>query len=120
MKNSTLTLLALAAFVFTTTTALSHAEAKTKKKKPVAAAAGPQMSGAGKGKKLSSSSDTPVSRDVVFDGSTVSGRYHSAGEAVTTVESEKKMNDLIGFRRDFKDRLTVQRAELKNGNGSVR
>ena len=119
MKNSTLTLLALAAFVFTTMTAVSHAEAKTKKKKPVAAAAGPQMSNAGKGKKLSSSSE-PVSRDVVFDGSTVSGRYHSAGEAVTTVESEKKMNDLIGFRRDFKDRLTVQRAELKNGNGSVR
>jgi hypothetical protein len=54
-----------------------------------------------------------MSRDVVFDGSTVNGRYHSAGEAVATVENEKKLNDLIGARKDFKDRLAVENARLK-------
>lgn len=46
-----------------------------------------------------------VSRDVVFDGSTIGGRYLSAGEATATVEQEKKMNELIGSRANFNDRL---------------
>lgn len=54
-----------------------------------------------------------VGREFVFDGSTVSGRYHSAGEAVAKVEQEKKMNDLVGMRRDFKDRLAAERDRLK-------
>lgn len=60
-------------------------------------------------------SSKPLQREVVFDGSTVSGQYHSAGEGVTKVEQEKKMNDLIGMRRDFKDRLVSERQRLKSG-----
>ena len=72
-----------------------------------------QTVGTGKKAKSTFGASENLSRDVVFDGSTVNGRYHSAGEAVATVETEKKMNDLIGFRRDFKDRLVVERARLK-------
>jgi hypothetical protein len=95
-----------------------HAEAK-KKKSPAKAKTKMQHvsmvgSSAGTGKKVSSSSHGgPVSTDVVFDGSMINGRYHTAGEAVATVETEKKMNELVGFRRDFKDRLVVERARLK-------
>ena len=60
-----------------------------------------------------------MSRDVVFDGSTVNGRYHSAGEAVASVETEKKLNDLIGARKDFKDRLAVENARLKKDQENV-
>jgi hypothetical protein len=56
-----------------------------------------------------------LSRDVVFDGSTVNGRYLSAGEAISTVEQEKKMNDLIGVRANFNDRLKADRARLGGG-----
>jgi hypothetical protein len=70
-----------------------------------------------KSKSISKAKNPPsakkMSRDVVFDGSTVNGRYHSAGEAVATVENEKKLNDLIGARKDFKDRLAVENARLK-------
>ncbi len=100
MKNAALLLTVLIAF------GVHNAEAaKEKKKKAVA------VKGAGHGKKLSAGSS--LSRDVVFDGSMINGRYHTAGEAVTTVETEKKMNELVGFRRDFKDRLAVERARLK-------
>jgi hypothetical protein len=61
------------------------------------------------------SDSSKLSRDVVFDGSFVNGRYHSAGEAVAKVETEKEMVDLIGLRRDFKDRLSSERTRLKSG-----
>lgn len=61
------------------------------------------------------SSSKKLSRDVVFDGSVVNGKYLSAGEAVSTVESEKTLNDLIGMRGDFKDRLTAEKQRLKSG-----
>lgn len=57
-----------------------------------------------------------LSREVIFDGSMVNGRYHMAGEAVATVEDEKPLNDLIGLRRDFKDRLADEYSRLKNAN----
>lgn len=56
-----------------------------------------------------------LKREIVFDGSTVGGQYHSAGEAVARVEQEKKMNDLIGMRHDFKDRMAAERERLKRG-----
>ena len=52
------------------------------------------------------------SRDVVFDGSTVTGKYLSAGEATSVVEQEKKLGDLAGVRANFNDRLRVERAQL--------
>lgn len=57
--------------------------------------------------------DKKLGREFVFDGSTVNGRYHSAGEAVAKVEQEKKLNNLVGLRRDFKDRLAAERDRLK-------
>jgi len=65
------------------------------------------------GKSAGGNGGKQVGREFVFDGSTVSGRYHSAGEAVAKVEQEKKMNDLVGMRRDFKDRLAAERDRLK-------
>lgn len=56
-----------------------------------------------------------LSRDVVFDGSVVNGKYLAAGEAVSTVESEKSLGNLIGLRADFKDRLAAERQRLKRG-----
>ena len=58
-------------------------------------------------------------REVVFTGSTVNGKYHSAGEAVTKVEQEKQLNDLIGMRRDYKDRLAAERDRLKRKEDAV-
>ena len=43
--------------------------------------------------------------DVVFEGSTVHGRYNYADEAIATVENEKMLNRLLGVRTDFKDRM---------------
>jgi hypothetical protein len=54
-----------------------------------------------------------VSRDLVFDGSPVNGRYHSAGEATAVVEEEKNLNQLIGARRDFRDRLAAESLRLE-------
>ena len=66
------------------------------------------------GKPSASRPADALSRDVVFDGSTVNGRYLSAGEAISTVEQEKKMNDLIGARANFVDRLKADRTRLGN------
>ena len=60
-----------------------------------------------------SKSKGKLSREVVFDGSVVNGKYLASGEAVSTVENEKKLNNLIGMRADFKDRLEDQRAQLR-------
>lgn len=65
------------------------------------------------GKTGPSKSKGKLSRDVVFDGSVVNGKYLASGEAVSTVENEKKLNNLIGMRADFKDRLEDQRAQLR-------
>lgn len=54
-----------------------------------------------------------LSREVVFDGSVVNGKYLSSGEAISTVETEKTLNNLIGLRADFKDRLLAERNRLK-------
>ena len=56
-----------------------------------------------------------LSRDIVFDGSTVNGQYHSAGEAVAKVEQEKKLNELAGVRKDFRDRLLAEKERLQRG-----
>ena len=42
----------------------------------------------------------------------IDGKYLAGGEMVTKVEQEKKLNQLIGLRRDFRDRLRVERENL--------
>ena len=49
--------------------------------------------------------DANMGTDFQFDNSMVNGRYQSADEALAVVEDEKNLNDLIGPRTQFKDRL---------------
>ena len=46
-----------------------------------------------------------LTQEAVFDGSTVRGKYQIAGGAVAAVENEKSLDDIIGGRKNFKDRL---------------
>lgn len=53
-----------------------------------------------------------LSTEVDFNDRLVGGKYQYASEAITTVENDKILDDLIGVRKHFNDR--VQRAgELK-------
>ena len=54
-----------------------------------------------------------LSRDISFRGSQVDGKYLSAGESVAEVESEKNMGALMGIRKNFRDKLAVERDRLK-------
>jgi hypothetical protein len=59
---------------------------------------------AGKSKKPAES----LSTNVEFNPMTVHGRYQYAAEATAKVENEKVLFDLLGPRKDFKDRLNKQ------------
>lgn len=50
-----------------------------------------------------------LSTSVDFNDRTVGGKYLYSTEAITTVENDKSLEDLIGVRKNFKDRL--ERAE---------
>ena len=43
--------------------------------------------------------------DFTFTASDVGGKYQTPGEAISTVENEKALMDLIEPRQEFKDRL---------------
>ena len=45
--------------------------------------------------------------DVKFDDSVLHGQYQTPDEALARVENEKGLNDLLGVRKHFKDRLTT-------------
>jgi hypothetical protein len=59
-----------------------------------------------------------LSRNLSFTGSSVDGKYHSAGESVAQVESEKSLNMLMGIRKNFRDRLADEQARLAAGEGT--
>lgn len=40
-----------------------------------------------------------------FDGSSLHGKFQSAPSTVATVENDKYLEDLLGARRNFKDRV---------------
>ena len=61
-----------------------------------------------KSQKPSPARQSSTKTEFHFDGSTIHGRYQSGEEALARVENEKIMNDLLGIRKDFKDRLKVQ------------
>lgn len=46
-----------------------------------------------------------LSRDIRFGDSSVYGKYQYAGEGTAEVENEKTLDDLLGVRTHFKDRL---------------
>lgn len=58
-----------------------------------------------------------LSRDIRFNGSTVDGKYLSAGESIAEVEKEKSMGTLIGIRKNFRDKLNAENARLAAGKG---
>lgn len=46
-----------------------------------------------------------LSTSVDFNDRTVGGKYMFSTEAITTVENDKSLDDLIGVRKNFKDRI---------------
>ena len=52
--------------------------------------------------------EAQLSTNVEFNPLTVHGRYQYAAEATAKVENEKVLFDLLGPRKDFKDRLNKQ------------
>lgn len=50
------------------------------------------------------SHSSKLTRDARFDGATVGGKIQAPMEALTVVENEKSIDDLIGVRKDFQDR----------------
>lgn len=46
-----------------------------------------------------------LSTSVDFSDRTVGGKYMFSTEAITTVENDKSLEDLIGVRKNFKDRI---------------
>jgi hypothetical protein len=63
-----------------------------------------------KGKISKTAPKSNLSTDIVFDGSTVHGKYQYSDEAMATVENEKILNSLLGVRRDFRDRIEQETA----------
>lgn len=47
-----------------------------------------------------------LSTDVNFNDHLINGKYQASTESMTTVENEKSLQDLLGFRSHFKDRMT--------------
>lgn len=82
-------ILALAfALLFAATVLVAKVEAAPQKK---------QVQSKAQKKKLSTSVD--------FNDRTVGGKYMYSTEAITTVEDDKSLDDLIGVRKNFKDRI---------------
>ncbi len=46
-----------------------------------------------------------MSTNLDFEDRTVGGKYNFSTEAITTVEKDKSLDDLIGVRKNFKDRI---------------
>ena len=57
-----------------------------------------------KGKKAAPQSEVQTSHN--FDDHGVTGEYQMPDEALAKVENEKSLSDLIGVRKNFKDRLS--------------
>ncbi len=55
--------------------------------------------------KNNSKNSSKLSTDVRFDGQLVGGRIQSPFESLTVVENEKEIDDLIGMRTNFSDRI---------------
>lgn len=48
-----------------------------------------------------------LKKDIAFHGHTVSGKYQLPLESTITVEDEKSLDDLIGVRKNFQDRIKI-------------
>ncbi len=70
--------------------------------------------GAATKNKASKAPKKKLTQEANFTGATVNGKYQIAGGAVSAVENEKTLNDIIGGRKDFKDRLKADLAKSKS------
>lgn len=61
-------------------------------------------------KKSTKSAPAKISTNVDFEARVVDGKYQYSTEAIATVENEKSLDDLIGVRKNFKDRLDNAKA----------
>lgn len=57
-------------------------------------------------KSSSSSSSSTLTTDAKFDDQAVGGKYQLPMEALSVVENEKAIDDLIGVRKNFRDRIS--------------
>ncbi len=55
--------------------------------------------------KINNNRDSELSTNVEFDPMTVHGRYQSSNKGTAKVEDEKVLYDLLGPRKNFKDRI---------------
>lgn len=110
MKNRILSMFLLAALA---PAALAARPAPVGRAKEIKTAKEFKAAKIAKGVSATYLTEAAPSRELNFDGASVKGRYHSAGEAVARVEGEKAMNMLIGARRDFRDRLAIERERLE-------
>lgn len=74
---------------------MAHAEGKEAKASKKASAQKRALPGAQNGQ---------LGTNFSFDAASVHGKYQLAGQGVATVEDEKVLDDLLGLRRQFKDR----------------
>jgi mRNA-degrading endonuclease toxin of MazEF toxin-antitoxin module len=76
-----------------TTTATTPATTSSKKKSTSKVSAPPMQTGA------------KLSTNVQFDELSVHGRYQAGDTGYATVEDEKALDDLLDYRKEYKDRL---------------
>lgn len=63
-------------------------------------------------KKVKLSKPFNLSTDIQFSDASVRGKYQVGMEAIGAVENEKSLEDLLGVRKNFKDR--IQQDESRN------
>ena len=59
----------------------------------------------------SSQMGAKLGTDFQFDDLAVRGRYNSGFEGVATVENEKDLTDILGFRMNYHDRIVKSREQ---------
>lgn len=72
---------------------------------PVAAAKSNKSTNGKATKKVApSSKKSQLGTSFSFDAASVRGKYQMNGQGIATVEDEKVLDDLLGLRKNFKDR----------------
>lgn len=56
-------------------------------------------------KSAAKTADPRLKQDIAFDNHAVGGKYQVPMESMTVIEDEKTLDDLIGVRQNFRDRL---------------
>lgn len=102
----------ISVLMMATTSSAAHAAGAGTAKKPH----GKKVATSAAGSKSSSMVKKPpmqtgakLSTDMHFDELGVHGRYQSGDEGYAIVEDEKALDDLLDYRKDYKDRLKKSR-----------